>query len=253
MRYTAAHRLRESTERMMKKVLLGLVATAAIVAAAPAFAADLPPAAAPVPYYKAPPVQPMTWEGFYIGVEGGGAWGRTTQTDSTGFSSGRYNVSGGLVGGTVGYNWQFGLEGDGSWADINGSTGGPGSFCGGGGGTCSAKLDALGTVRGRVGYAFGNVLPYVTGGLAVADIHGAEGGGIGTAFGSGSSTVTGWTVGGGLEWMVVPHWSIKGEYLYTDFGHQNIFTDTFLPVGGATEQERFNANIFRAGVNYHFN
>jgi outer membrane immunogenic protein len=258
MRYIPAHRLRESTERMMKKMLLGFAATAALVAAAPAFAADLPPAAAPVPYYKAPPVEPIaTWQGFYIGLEGGGGWGHTTQTDTTGFSSGRYDVSGGLVGGTLGYNWQFnqvvfGLEGDGSWADINGSTSG-GGFCGGGGGTCTAKLDALGTVRGRVGYAFGNVLPFVTGGLAIADINGSEGGGLNTAVGSGSSTVTGWTVGGGLEWMVVPHWSIKGEYLYTDFGHQNIFTDTFAGGGAASEQEKFNANIFRAGVNYHFN
>jgi outer membrane immunogenic protein len=239
----------------MKKILLGFVATAAVVAAAPALAADLPPAAAPVPYYKAPPPPPMpTWEGFYMGVEGGGGWGHAEQSDPT-FNSGRFNVSGGLVGGTVGYNWQFnnvvlGLEGDGSWADINGSTGGFGA-CGGGGGTCSAKLDALGTVRGRLGYAIGNVLPYVTGGLAVADLHGAENGS--TAFGSGSSTVTGWTAGGGLEWMVVPHWSIKAEYLYTDLGNHSIFTDTFLPTGSASEHDRFNANIFRGGINYHFN
>lgn len=242
----------------MKKVLLGFVATAAIVAAVPALAADLPPAAAPVPYYKAPPPPPMaTWEGFYIGVEGGGAWGHATQSDPT-FDSGRFNVSGGFVGGTLGYNWQFnnvvlGIEGDGSWADINGSTSGAASGCGGGGGTCSAKLDAFGTVRGRLGYAFGNVLPYVTGGLAIGDIHGAESGGLGTAFGSGSSTVTGWTVGGGIEWMVVPHWSVKAEYLYTDFGNHTVFTDTFLPAGSASESDKFNANIFRAGVNYHFN
>jgi outer membrane immunogenic protein len=232
----------------MKKVLLGFVATAAIVAAAPALAADLPPATAPVQYYKAPPPPMATWEGFYIGVEGGGGWGHTTQTDSTPFSSGQYNVSGGLLGGTLGYNWQFnnvvlGLEGDGSWADINGST-----ACAGD--TCSAKLDALGTVRGRLGYAFGNVLPYVTGGLAVADLHGAESGPF--AVGSGSSTVTGWTAGAGLEWMIVPHWSIKGEYLYTDLGHQTVFTDTFPGGTSASEQENFKANIFRGGINYHF-
>lgn len=244
----------------MKKILLGFAATASLAAAAPALAADLPPAPAPQ-YYKAPPPPPpiSTWEGFYIGAEGGGGWGRAEQTDSTG-SSGRFNVSGGLAGGTLGYNWQFnnvvlGLEGDGSWADIDGSTGGIGGACGGGGGYCSAKLEALGTVRGRLGYAFGNVLPYVTGGLAVGDLHGAEGGGAGTAFGSGSSTVAGWTVGGGLEWMFMPHWSIKAEYLHVDLGNHDIFTDTLIAPSGTTnvaKSEKFDANLFRVGLNYHF-
>lgn len=197
-----------------------------------------------------------SWAGFYIGIAGGGGWGHADQSDPSPFDSGRFNVSGGLVGGTLGYNWQFnnvvlGLEGDGSWADIKGSTSGLGA-CGGGGGTCTASLDALGTVRGRVGYAFGNVLPYVTGGLAVGDLHGSEGGGAGLAVGSGSTTVAGWTVGGGLEWMVVPNWSIKAEYLYVGFGNNSVFTDTFAGGGSATESDKFNANIFRVGLNYHF-
>lgn len=246
----------------MKKTLLGFVAIAALAAAAPALGADLPVPQAHE-YYKAPPPPPVsTWEGFYIGLEGGGGWGRAEQTDSTGFDSGHFNVSGGLVGGTLGYNWEFnnvvlGLEGDGSWADISGSTGGVGAVCGGGGGFCSAKLEALGTVRGRLGYAFGNVLPYVTGGLAVGDLHGAEGGGAGTAFGSGSSTVAGWTVGGGLEWMFMPNWSLKAEYLHVDLGNHAIFTDTLLPplvlaATSASERDRFSSDIFRVGINYHF-
>jgi outer membrane immunogenic protein len=242
----------------MKKGLLGCVATIALGAAAPALAADLPPPPAPQ-YYKAPPPLPMqTWQGFYIGVEGGGGWGRSEQSDATG-SSGHYNVSGGLIGGTLGYNWEFnnvvlGLEGDGSWADIDGSTGGVGGSCGGGGGYCSAKLDALGTVRGRLGYAFGSVLPYITGGLAVGDLQGSEGGGVGTAFGSGSSTVAGWTFGGGLEWMFAPHWSVKAEYLHVDLGNHSVFTDTVLTPAptSVTENESFDTDIFRVGLNYHF-
>jgi len=231
----------------MKKILLGCVAIGALAAAAPALAADLPPAAAPAPYYKAPQPPVSGWEGFYIGIEGGGGWGRAEQTDP-GFSSGHFNTSGALVGGTIGYNWQMnnivlGLEGDGSWADIKGSTG-----CGGD--TCTANLDALGTFRGRLGYAFGNVLPYVTGGLAVGDLHGSESGPF--AVGSGSGTEVGWTVGGGLEWMFMPSWSIKAEYLYTDLGNHSLFTDTFAGGGIATESEKFNANIFRVGLNYHF-
>ena len=43
------------------------------------------------------------WTGFYIGINGGGAWG-----DSKWTSVGTFDVSGAMVGGTVGYNWQFG-------------------------------------------------------------------------------------------------------------------------------------------------
>lgn len=254
---------REHGVELMKKVMLGCVAMAALVAAVPALAADLPAPVSSGPYYKAPPALAVSgWQGFYIGIEGGGAWGHAEQTDATGFNSGRFNTSGGLLGGTIGYNWEFnnvvlGLEGDGSWADIKGSTGGVGAVCGGGGGTCSTSLDALGTVRGRLGYAFGNVLPYVTGGLAVGDLHGSESGGAGTAFGSGDSTVAGYTVGGGIEWMVAPHWSVKAEYLYADLGNHGVFTDSLRPplvavATSATENEKFNANIFRVGVNYHF-
>ncbi len=82
---------------------------------------------------------------------------------------GSFKTSGGLVGGTLGYNWQvgqavFGLEGDIDWSNIRGS-----AFCGGVT-SCETKNDWLGTVRGRLGYAFDRFMPYVTGGLAVGDI-----------------------------------------------------------------------------------
>ena len=96
-----------------------------------AFATDLGQ-----PYYKAPP--PLegaaSWAGFHLGIARGWGWGRADQTDPTGFDSGHYNANGGLVGGTLGYNWQFDqfvleLECDGSWADIHGSTTGIGGGC----------------------------------------------------------------------------------------------------------------------------
>ena len=78
------------------------------------------PRPAPAPYYKAPPafIPLYNWTGFYIGVNGGGGWGRSTWDTAGGF-----NISGGLVGGTVGYNYQydqavFGVEGDIDWANI---------------------------------------------------------------------------------------------------------------------------------------
>ena len=80
------------------------------------------------PIVKAAPA-PLQWDwtGTYIGLQGGGAWGKANHTDAAPFNSGDYNVSGGLVGVTWGYNWQvgntvIGFEGDASWADIRGST-----------------------------------------------------------------------------------------------------------------------------------
>ena len=100
--------------------------TAAIltVFATSAMAADL---AVRAPARYVAPVSVYNWTGFYVGIEGGGGWGFARQRDALGFNSGGYNVSGGLVGGTVGYNWQInrlvlGLEADESWADIRGST-----------------------------------------------------------------------------------------------------------------------------------
>ena len=100
----------------MKKFLVGCVALGLIATAQGAIAADLSVA----PLYKAPPAvvtQAYNWTGFYIGINGGGGFGRSAW-DTTG----SFNTSGGLVGCTVGYNYQvgqavFGVEGDIDWAD----------------------------------------------------------------------------------------------------------------------------------------
>src|SRR5690348_10241423 len=107
-------------EVKMKRVVFAFVALAATTA--PAAAADL---ARRAPYYPAPaPVYApvFNWTGFYIGINGGGGFG-SSNWDSTGSR----NVSGGLIGGTVGYNYQFGqvvvgIEGDIDWSGIDGST-----------------------------------------------------------------------------------------------------------------------------------
>ena len=105
----------------MKRVLLASVGLMAL--AGSAGAADLGPRYQPI-VPKAPFMSPIyNWTGFYIGINGGGAWGRSNWDAIPG----EFDVSGGLIGGTVGYNWQtgpwvFGLEGDVDWANINGST-----------------------------------------------------------------------------------------------------------------------------------
>ena len=132
----------------------------------------------------------------------------------------------------------------------------------------------LGTVRGRIGYEFmPTLLVYATGGLAYGgvkssssinqaalDLIGAEPGAYG-ASGSYSSTRTGWVVGGGLEWMFAPNWSVKAEYLHYDLGRANYALSPLAFYGGFPSpvyaaqpfaSTRFNGNIARLGVNYHF-
>ena len=108
----------------MKKVLLVTASLIALGAAAPAMAADL----AARPYTKAPPMIAAVydWSGFYIGANGG--WGSSHNTWDLvgGLSEGSHDATGGVVGGQIGYRWQtgtwvFGVEGQGNWADLNGS------------------------------------------------------------------------------------------------------------------------------------
>jgi outer membrane immunogenic protein len=220
----------------MKRIVVACVGLLALTGAAGA--ADLPPPAAPN-YYKAPAYAPaFTWSGFYIGVNGGGGFGRSAW-DSTG----GFDISGGLVGGTVGYNYQIGqavigVEGDIDWADINGTTNNACFF------GCKTSDDWLSTVRGRVGYAAGRFMPYVTGGAAFGDIKASTPG-----FAGGSATNAGWTVGAGLEFAVAGNFSVKAEYLYVDLGKFNCGIGCGAAV---SDNVSFTTNLVRGGVNYRF-
>ena len=218
----------------MKKLLLAGVALIALGTIS-ASAADIQrrqmPAKAPA--YVPPPI--YNWTGFYVGINGGGGWGRSDF--SAPFASSSFDTSGGVAGGTIGYNWQagqvvFGLEGDFDWSNIRGS-----GFCGGLT-TCEIRNNWLATARGRLGYAFDRFMPYVTGGLAVGDIKTSIAG-----FGDTRDTKAGWTAGGGVEAAIAGPWTAKVEYLYVDLGS----TDSILG-----SDAKFKTNIVRAGVNYRF-
>lgn len=220
----------------MKRACMALIGVA--VLAGTASAADLS-RPAPVPYYPkaAVAVPPYSWTGFYIGINGGGAFGGSSWD-----SNGSRNISGGTVGGTVGYNYQFGqvvagVEGDLGWADINGS-----NACIGG--NCKTSDTWLGTVRGRLGYAADRFMPFVTGGAAFGDIR-AQAPGLGQV----GADRTGWTLGGGLEAALAPNWTAKVEYLYVDLGSFNCGVSCGAAV---TDNVSFHTNLLRAGVNYKF-
>jgi outer membrane immunogenic protein len=219
----------------MKRLFLAAVALVAL--AGMASAADLPPG--PPTYYKAPAFvpPPYTWSGFYLGVNGGGGLGRSAWDTTNAF-----NISGGIVGGTLGYNYQFGhavvgAEGDIDWSGIKGSTTG-GCLAG-----CSTGDSWLSTVRGRLGYAADRFMPFVTGGAAFGNINASTPGLAG-----GSSTNAGWTIGAGLEFAIAGSWTAKAEYLYVNLGKFNCG----LNCGAATDNVSFSANLIRGGINYRF-
>jgi outer membrane immunogenic protein len=217
-----------------------------------------------------------TWTGVYAGANAGGAWGTSAQHDD-GFTittlctincgtvaDGRYHISGPVVGGGFGYNWQngpwvAGFETDLSWADVKGHSDvclpAPGHECG-------TKVESLGTVRGRLGMVYGGspaysgmptkvapvatrgTLVYLTGGFAYGRVHGWD---LLTPV-SGTKTYTGWTVGAGVEWALQGNWSAKLEYLYVDLGKKELFD----VVPGVPETVSAKLNVVRFGLNYKF-
>jgi outer membrane immunogenic protein len=229
----------------VKKVALCVLAVAAFMQS-PAGAADMP--------LKAPPPRPvMTWTGCYIGVEGGGNWGQTYSVAAAGPNVGAYhtlpyNVSGGLLGGTLGCNyqtgvWVIGVEGDFSWTNQTGSAFTPPPF------VTTVSIIAterwLATARARLGYAAGNWLFFASGGAAWTQLNLFE---TTTPSESENRTLVGGTVGGGVEWMFAPRWSLKAEYLYVSYQSQQYFG-----VPCCTLENRYlTNNIGRVGVNLHF-
>jgi outer membrane immunogenic protein len=170
------------------------------------------------------PLNAFSWAGPYLGGNLGYAWGSVDNNPAkpSGFSGGVQ----------AGYNWQngpfvFGLEGD-----IQ-ATGAEETFA-----PWKFSNPWFGTVRGRAGYSFNNVLFYGTGGLAFGELR-AETFGL-----SETHTNAGWTLGAGAEMGFAPNLSAKVEYLYVDLANSNFV------VTGASNGYRFG--LIRAGINYHF-
>lgn len=221
----------------MQRKLLGILAFAATAGAVgAASAADIyTPPPAVVPIYT--PVSVYNWSGFYVGVNGGWGWGQQTADTGAAFSG---PISGGILGAHAGYNFMFannivaGVEADVAWSGQNGTvTPGP---------TVTQSLGWYSTFRGRVGYAFNNVLPYVTGGFAIG------GGTRTTSIGGGlsdSQTHTGYVLGAGVEWAFAQNWTAKLEYQYVNLGAKT-YNITATPSVGLTD------NIVKVGIAYKF-
>jgi opacity protein-like surface antigen/outer membrane protease len=261
----------------VKKLLLGSVALVAVSLAGQVHAADIPVKA--VPY-----VAPWSWNGSYVGIHAGAALGFSNVSDPYGTSiyGDKIRTPGFLLGLQVGHNWQapgsnfvWGVEGDLSWLDAEGTntcfaTTAPVGILGPGmitSSNCRARPDFTGTLTGRIGLATGTAgrtLLYVKGGAAV--LHNRLDATTNWGFGvfpitttSASPTTWGWTIGAGVEQAVSPAWSVKLEYDYLDFGSANLttpatFTTTptgfFTAVPSTTASVRQDMHQMKIGLNY---
>jgi outer membrane immunogenic protein len=207
----------------MRGFVVGASAVTLASAVQPAEAAELSHAPGQ-PYTVYQPLNAFSWAGPYLGGNLGYDWGTVSNNPTT-----PTGLSGGVL---AGYNfrngaWVFGIEGD---LEITGAddTFAPWKF----------SNPWFGTVRGRAGYAFDNVLFYGTAGLVFGELRGET-------FGlSESHGTAGWTVGVGTEFGLAPNWSAKIEYLYVDL------SESPFAITGISNGYRFGA--VRAGVNYHF-
>ena len=180
---------------------------------------------------------PFTWTGLYIGVNGGYAFGN----GGGGFG----DPSGGLFGGTVGYNYQIGqfvtgVEGSLDWAGLSKSQGLLD------GSVTTAKVNSLGNVLARFGFAADRTLFYVAGGYAGGEVQGNDFTAAGLAF-SNSGWQNGWALGGGIEYALTDHISLKAQYLFSQLNDKTYFAGTPDVV-----RSGMNVNAFTTGINYKF-
>lgn len=231
--------------------------------------------------------QAGSWTGPYAGLNlgyGGGSfhypYSGTTDAAGTSPTSGsvRQDSSGVLGGVTLGYNYEMpnglllGFETDIDASDISGNAGYYNLNSAGGvsNAQVDTRIDYLGTARVRIGKALFNnrFVPYVTGGFAYGGVRSESAancaacgaGGTAASFGyvSPSQTQTGWTVGGGAEYALTSHLSVKAEYLYVDLGQVNLnyggstFAGPGYTVYNANIDEKADANIVRVGFNWKF-
>jgi outer membrane immunogenic protein len=207
----------------MKRLAIGAAALVAAGWSAPVEAADLNYGQS-APYTVNQPLNSYSWAGPYLGANLGYEWGSVSNNPAK---------PAGFVGGIqAGYNFHngpfvFGVEGDIQAAGAD-DTFAPWKF----------SNPWFGTVRGRAGYAFNNILFYGTVGLAFGELRTET-------FGwTGSHTTVGWTAGVGAEFGIAQNWSAKIEYLFLDLSSSQV------AITGVSNG--YSASVVRAGVNYHF-
>lgn len=284
----------------MAKILLGVGALIGLMTGTVA-AADLPRRASPPPVFV--PLPGFSWTGFYAGVQAGYGFSdrqtvRTAATSGTdsgtdffiersGFASLSSRQQGFVAGGQAGYNYQLtpgsglvlGIETDIAYTDLDETKRRSRGIFGSGSdsfvaNTTRQSLDFLGTVRGRLGYAFDRVLVYGTGGLAYGNVSyqsatSFQVAGVPTLdlFAGGIDRLeTGFAYGGGIEYALPTESflnvfrssavTLKVEYLHYDLGKRSVPLTSSSGLGQslveATSRFRSEGSVVRVGLNYKF-
>lgn len=246
----------------MKNRLLAGVALIAI--ASSANAADMPIKA---PVY--PAAAAYNWTGFYLGLNAGvGVSGSRVPTDpgdiiasfpaGSGDADGLYKA--GFSGGfQAGYNWQLapswvlGIEGDVGVLSANSSICDLNDCQAAENINISSRSGFLGTLRGRLGYAWDRSLLYVTGGAAWVGLKdnwtGTTNAPTTTTFSEVSTTKAGWTLGGGIETALTGNWTVKTEYLFINPGDVTVMRSNG---DGSYLTFQHQLHVARVGLNYKF-
>lgn len=244
----------------MRKLLISAAAFAALTG--PALAGYLPSTKA-VPAII-PPAPVFTWNGLYVGAAVGGAWTYDKLLYDQGYFPTEYTKThgSGVLGGVfAGYNWQFsgnfvlGAEADidGTSLDSKGT-----NFYDLGTfypltGYVIAAVPWQGSLRGRLGYAFGPALLYATGGLAFAQIDRKYVDTAASYTGSFSNVQTGWTVGGGIEYVLSGAWRVRAEYRFTEFGLPSDYISPAVnPYYEGSNRHTLTENAVKVGLIYSF-
>ena len=250
----------------MQKTARGLVAIAALIAT-PAVAADMP-LKAPVPV----PAAAYDWSGFYIGGVGGWQGSRIRLSSPPGSLVFTPNHESLALGAFVGVQRQFGqvvlgVEGDyvsGFGRASLGATPSLSIFFPGGTGTGQAKLRDIWSVGGRIGWAAGKWMPYLTGGYASGSYEfDAQNTPPTSIIFSGSeqarATTSNAYFGGGVDWAVMNNWIVGLEYRHYGFNTKTVTgVATGLAAGvpaGFTEPVSFapRTDTVVARLSYKFN
>jgi opacity protein-like surface antigen len=212
---------------------------------------------------------PMNWSGFYIGGHLGGGWSDDRWSDpfgSTPSGFGGINVAGfgdtthatgPLGGGQIGANWQIGhwvlgVQADASAADLRGENT---CFSGLGGVDCQHIVNSLGTLTGRLGFAWDRSLIYAKGGGAWTDTtYNLNANTQVLTDGTGSTNIVagGWTVGAGLEYALTDHWTTTFEYDHIGIGSMTVPFPTVAVINTQNISIKQSIDLFRLGVNYKF-
>jgi outer membrane immunogenic protein len=182
-------------------------------------------------------------QGPYVGATAGWVGARPDIYQVGNGSTGRYDADGFIGGITGGYNWRnenwlLGVEADWSYSSAEGTSVG---WCGLG---CDVEVDWFATARGRVGYHFDAVTPYVTAGVALLREQDTN------QVWRHAETAWGWTIGLGSEVSLDERISAKVEYLYSDHGDWLSHQVSGAPTDRATTD--LHVNVVRAGLNYRF-